>query len=78
MAPTLNLSIAFTSERSIQDEISRSSEADVVTILLSYCLMFAYIAVGLGQFKSVSRILVSIRSEQIEAVSYYIIIGFSN
>jgi len=56
---TQNLSIAFTSERSIQDEISRASESDVMTVAISYCLMFLYIAVGLGQFKSLERILVS-------------------
>ena len=59
-APGLNLSAAFSSERSIQDEISRASESDVYTILISYCLMFLYIAVGLGQFRSCNRILVSI------------------
>lgn len=58
-----NLSIAFTSERSIQDEISRASESDVVTILISYCLMFLYIAVGLGQFRALDRILVSFSSK---------------
>jgi len=58
VAGSKNLSIAFSSERSIQDEINRASEGDVLTILLSYLLMFVYIAVGLGQFKSFSRILV--------------------
>ena len=57
-ASALNLTVAFTSERSMQDEIDRASKGDVVTILLSYLLMFVYIALGLGQFKSVSRILV--------------------
>lgn len=58
VAPLHNLSVAFSSERSIEDEINRSSESDVITVLLSYMLMFLYIAVGLGQFKSMSRILV--------------------
>lgn len=53
-----NLSLAFSSENSIQDEINESSKSNVITILLSYLLMFLYIAVGLGQFKSMSRILV--------------------
>ena len=53
-----NITIAYSSERSIQDEINESSISNVVTILLSYLLMFLYIAVGLGQFKSMSRILV--------------------
>ena len=59
IGPKLNLTVAYSSERSIQDEISRASESDVYTILISYCLMFLYIAIGLGQFKSFSRILVS-------------------
>ncbi|XP_066912846.1 NPC intracellular cholesterol transporter 1-like [Clytia hemisphaerica] len=53
-----NLTIAYTSERSIQDEITRASESDVLTIAISYCLMFLYIAVGLGQFRSLSRMLI--------------------
>ena len=54
----LNLTVAFSSERSIQDEIDRASKGDVLTIVFSYLFMFAYISVGLGQFRSVSRILV--------------------
>jgi Niemann-Pick C1 protein len=53
-----NLSIAFSTERSIQDELDRESASDVLTVLLSYILMFIYIAVALGQFKSMKRILV--------------------
>ena len=53
-----NLTVAFSSERSIQDEIDRASKGDVLTIVLSYLFMFAYIALGLGQFRSVSRIMV--------------------
>ena len=56
-----NLTVAYTSERSIQDEISRASESDVATIAISYCLMFLYIAVGLGQFRSLGRMMVSLR-----------------
>lgn len=43
------MDIAFTSERSIEDELDRESQSDVVTILVSYIIMFAYIAVSLGQ-----------------------------
>ena len=57
-ATHLNLSVAYSSERSIQDEIGRASLGDVWTILLSYMLMFCYIAIGLGQFKSFSQSLV--------------------
>jgi len=47
-----NMSIAFSSERSIEDELERESNSDIWTILLSYLLMFAYISVAIGQFHS--------------------------
>ena len=55
-----DFSVSFSSERSIQDELNRESESDIVTILISYMLMFLYISIALGQFKSFSRILVSL------------------
>jgi len=54
------MDIAFTSERSIEDELNRESQSDVVTILVSYVIMFAYIAVSLGQIRSCGRFLVII------------------
>lgn len=57
-APKLNLSIAYTSEYSMQDEIRRASESDVTTVLLSYTLMFLYIAISLGQYKSAGRVMI--------------------
>lgn len=52
------MNIAFTSERSIEDELNRESQSDVLTILVSYVIMFAYIAISLGQIKNCSRLLV--------------------
>lgn len=52
------MDIAFTSERSIEDELDRESQSDVVTILISYIIMFAYIAISLGQMKSCGRLLI--------------------
>ena len=52
--------VSFSSERSIQDELNRESDSDIVTILISYMLMFLYISIALGQFRSFSRILVSL------------------
>ena len=54
-----NLIISFTAERAIQDELDRESDTDIITIFVSYMIMFLYITVALGQFKSCSRILVS-------------------
>ena len=46
-------------QRSIEDELDRESNSDIVTILISYLVMFAYITLFLGQFHSCDRILVS-------------------
>ncbi|XP_030752069.1 NPC intracellular cholesterol transporter 1 isoform X3 [Sitophilus oryzae] len=53
------MDIGFTSERSIEDELDRESQGDVITILISYLIMFAYIAVSLGQLNSCSRLLIN-------------------
>lgn len=52
------MDIAFKSERSIEDEINRESESDVLTILVSYVIMFAYIAVSLGHIGNCGRFLI--------------------
>ncbi|XP_014211184.1 Niemann-Pick C1 protein isoform X2 [Copidosoma floridanum] len=51
------MDIAFKSERSIEDELDRESRSDVLTILVSYIIMFAYIAISLGQIKSCGTLL---------------------
>ncbi|XP_052898706.1 NPC intracellular cholesterol transporter 1 isoform X3 [Anopheles moucheti] len=53
-----NMSIAFTSERSIEDELARESQSDVSTILVSYIIMFAYIAISLGHVNQLKRALI--------------------
>ena len=54
-----NLTISYSAERAIQDELDRESDTDIFTILASYLIMFAYITIALGQFKSCDRIWVS-------------------
>lgn len=49
------INVAYRTERSIEDELDRESQSDVVTILISYLIMFAYIAVSLGQINTCSR-----------------------
>ena len=53
-----HLDIAFKSERSIEDELNRGSKSDISTILVSYLLMFAYIAVSLGHVEHISRAMI--------------------
>ena len=53
------MSVAFSSERSIQDELERVSQAEMITVVISYAVMFVYIAVALGHFRSLKTLLVS-------------------
>ncbi|KAH7388448.1 hypothetical protein KP509_16G076200 [Ceratopteris richardii] len=50
MATSHNLTIAFSSESSVQAELKRESTADIVTIMVSYLVMFAYISISLGDY----------------------------
>lgn len=52
------MDVAFSSERSIEDELERSSHSDVSTIIISYLTMFLYIAISLGHFRGCSRFFV--------------------
>ncbi|KAL5713817.1 NPC intracellular cholesterol transporter 1 [Ranunculus cassubicifolius] len=54
-----NLTLSFSSESSIQEELKRESTADAITIIISYCLMFAYISMTLGDVPHISSIFVS-------------------
>ncbi|XP_062596314.1 NPC intracellular cholesterol transporter 1-like [Saccostrea cucullata] len=46
-----DMTVSYSSERSIEDEINRESNSDVLTILASYLIMFGYIAITLGQYR---------------------------
>ena len=48
MASAANLSLSFSAERSIQDEIDRETYTDMSTVALSYIVMLLYIAFALG------------------------------
>ncbi|VTJ90604.1 Hypothetical predicted protein, partial [Marmota monax] len=51
-----NLTISFTTERSIQDELNRESNGDIFTVVISYAIMFLYISLALGHIKSCRRL----------------------
>ncbi|PNY04985.1 niemann-pick C1-like protein, partial [Trifolium pratense] len=48
MVQSSNLTLSFSAESSIEEELKRESTADIITILVSYIVMFAYISVTLG------------------------------
>ncbi|CAN6463965.1 unnamed protein product [Victoria cruziana] len=59
MVSSHNLSLSFSSESSVQEELKRESAADAITILISYLVMFAYISVTLGDAPQLSSCMVS-------------------
>ncbi|XP_060813473.1 NPC intracellular cholesterol transporter 1 homolog 1b-like [Bombus pascuorum] len=46
------MDVAYTTEKSIEDELERSSKAEAVTVIFSYVLMFLYVAFALSEIKS--------------------------
>ena len=58
------MDIAFRSERSIEDELERMSKSDMPTVIISYVIMFLYIAIALGQNHNPGKLLVSLLSCQ--------------
>ncbi|XP_038067706.1 NPC intracellular cholesterol transporter 1-like [Patiria miniata] len=58
MAENDDLIIRYMMERSIEDALIESSQADIVTIIISYLVIFAYIAVALGEFSTLKRIFI--------------------
>lgn len=55
-----NLTISFSAERSIEDEINRESNSDISVVLISYIVMFLYISIALGHIQSCRRLLVCV------------------
>uniref|UniRef100_A0A8C4F460 Niemann-Pick disease, type C1 n=1 Tax=Dicentrarchus labrax TaxID=13489 RepID=A0A8C4F460_DICLA len=51
-----NLTVAFSAERSIEDELDRESNSDIRTIVISYAIMFIYISLALGHIHSFNRV----------------------
>ena len=55
------MDVAFYSERSIEDELDRTSKSEISTIVISYLVMFLYLRSSLGSWSgSCSTLLVSI------------------
>ncbi|XP_034244049.1 NPC intracellular cholesterol transporter 1 isoform X2 [Thrips palmi] len=52
------MDVSFNAERSIEDELDKESTSDVRTIIVSYLIMFGYIAVSLGQISTCDRLLI--------------------
>ncbi|KAG8377268.1 hypothetical protein BUALT_Bualt08G0010500 [Buddleja alternifolia] len=59
MVKSKNLTLAFSSESSVEEELKRESTADVITIVISYLVMFAYISLTLGDVPRFSSFYIS-------------------
>jgi len=53
--------VQYRAERSIEDEIERESQSDIKTVLISYLIMFFYIAIALGRIRNVRHALVDMK-----------------
>uniref|UniRef100_A0A3Q3XD49 SSD domain-containing protein n=1 Tax=Mola mola TaxID=94237 RepID=A0A3Q3XD49_MOLML len=56
--PSTNFTFAYMAERSLEDEINRTTVEDIPIFMISYLVIFIYIAVALGEYTSLKRILV--------------------
>lgn len=43
-----NMTMTYSAQRSIEDELARESSADIPTVVISYVVMFIYVAISLG------------------------------
>ncbi|CAK6950297.1 NPC1-like intracellular cholesterol transporter 1 [Scomber scombrus] len=57
-SPATNFTFAYMAERSLEDEINRTTAEDIPIFMISYAVIFVYIAVALGEYSSWKRILV--------------------
>ncbi|PRQ25180.1 putative protein patched/dispatched [Rosa chinensis] len=59
MVLSRNLTLSFSAESSIEEELKRESTADVITIIVSYLVMFLYISLTLGDAPQISSLYLS-------------------
>ncbi|CAJ1973140.1 unnamed protein product [Sphenostylis stenocarpa] len=82
MVQSRNLTLAFSSESSIEEELKRESTADAITILVSYLVMFAYISLTLGDtlhpsfFYISSKVLLGLSGVVLVMLSVLASVGF--
>ncbi|XP_054165831.1 NPC intracellular cholesterol transporter 1-like [Oppia nitens] len=53
-----DLHIVYYSERSLEDELDRQSKSSLITIVISYAVMFVYISISLGRFTTIKRLFI--------------------
>ncbi|PWA80102.1 patched family protein [Artemisia annua] len=82
MVQSKNLTLSYSSESSIEEELKRESTADAITILISYLVMFAYISLALGDtprftsFYISSKVLLGLSGVILVMLSVIASVGF--
>ncbi|XP_057490001.1 uncharacterized protein LOC130776002 [Actinidia eriantha] len=82
MVHSKNLTLSFSSESSIEEELKRESTADAITISISYLVMFAYISLTLGDtpcfnsFYISSKVLLGLSGVMLVMLSVLGSVGF--
>ncbi|XP_020260992.1 Niemann-Pick C1 protein-like isoform X2 [Asparagus officinalis] len=83
MAKSQHLTFSFSSESSVQEELTRESTADVITIVVSYLVMFVYISFTLGDsprlsssFFTSSKVLLGLSGVVVVILSVLGSVGF--
>ncbi|CAN7137118.1 unnamed protein product [Brassica rapa subsp. narinosa] len=82
MVKSKGLTLSFSSESSIEEELKRESTADVITIAISYLVMFAYISLTLGDaprlnsFYITSKVLLGLSGVLLVMLSVLGSVGF--
>ncbi|XP_028655809.2 NPC1-like intracellular cholesterol transporter 1 [Erpetoichthys calabaricus] len=56
--PSTNFTLAYMAERSLEDEINRTTAEDIPVFMISYIVIFIYIALALGEYSSCKRVLI--------------------
>lgn len=56
-----NFTVYYSAERSIQDELNRQSQSDILTIAISYTIMFLYVTLTLGHIRSWRTCLIDLK-----------------
>ncbi|XP_076922652.1 uncharacterized protein LOC143584500 isoform X2 [Bidens hawaiensis] len=82
MVQSKNLTLSYSSESSIEEELKRESNADAITVLISYLVMFAYISLTLGDtprftyFYISSKVLLGLSGVILVMLSVIASVGF--
>ncbi|CAF0998298.1 unnamed protein product [Adineta ricciae] len=58
---TANFTVYYSAERSIEDELNRQSQSDILTIGISYTIMFLYVTLTLGHIRSWRTCLIDLK-----------------